>query len=553
MALWQLLDFKPGVDEEVQAGVEGALLASGLLYGEVTTGGEIRARNGQLLLTAQGPQALRSVRTLLTPAENAAVDATVVNAVLDRIALEPGHPTWLSPDGSWGNGPLTGCYRPAAARFIGAAARAAARAARLTEIDDLLQLQQRGQERSEHHDVLKDASKALEEHLVRAPRSARLATLRLQAAAARAQIVARRREARALAEEAERMQRAWTARNRSHQEICAALGMPEDIDGLLAVRGYAQQAQAACSNVDHAVETVTSHLDRHRKAWGRLDPVQERRTQAEETAESAWLTWSREAAALAALREALGADPDQVHRRLKEAEAELRRTEDRLRHSRSQIVKLTGLVASAEEKAQVARQKAVDAKAALIQQAQVLHQRLGHPSIAVALAAGTQPPPVLRSPDPAADDVLAAVRQVRAAVQRPDSTADATALMRALSLLERNTAGAYDITVTVEDDLHVVELADATGRRHIADAAADLRERRDRGRGALTQRERTAFHNFVLGGMAEELRQRLKEAEELVKAMNTSLGSITTSHGIGVKIDWRLSDAAGETSPRSKG
>ncbi|KUN35829.1 hypothetical protein AQJ30_24515 [Streptomyces longwoodensis] len=546
VALWQLLDFKPGVDEKVQAGVEGALLASGLLYGEVTAGGEVRAGDGQLLLSARGPRALRSVRALLAPAETA-IDAAVVNAVLDRIALEPGHPTWVSPDGSWGNGPLTGGHRPVAARFIGAAARAAARAARLVEIDGLLQqVQQRAQERSEHHEVLEEASKALEEHLVRAPRSARLATLRLQATAAREQIVACRKEARALAEEAERMQRAWAARHRSHQEICAALGMPEDVDGLLAVRGYALQAQTACSSVDHGAETVTGHLDRYRTALGRLDTVRERRTHAEETAESAWLIWSREAAALAALREALGADPEQVHRRLTEAEAELTRTEERLRHCRSQILTLTGLVASAEEKAQGAREKAVRATTFLAQQAQALHQRLGHPSIAVALAPGTQPPPELRSQDAAADDVLAAVRQVRAAVQQPDSTADATALMRALSLLERNTAGAYDITVTVEDDLHVVELTDATGRRHIADAAADLRERRDRGRGALTQRERTAFHNFVLGGMAEELRRRLKEAEELVKAMNTSLGSITTSHGIGVRIDWKLADAAGE-------
>ncbi|MFD0391790.1 TIGR02679 domain-containing protein [Streptomyces nogalater] len=141
---------------------------------------------------------------------------------------------------------------------------------------------------------------------------------------------------------------------------------------------------------------------------------------------------------------------------------------------------------------------------------------------------------------------------MRAAVRRPESTADATALVRAQSVLERHTAGAYDVTVTVEDDLHVVELTDASGRRHVADAAADLRERRDRGRSALTERERTAFSAFVLGGMAEELRNRIQEAERLIEAMNESLLPIKTSHGIGVQVRWRLADSANEHVMRIK-
>jgi hypothetical protein len=459
----------------------------------------------------------------------------------------------VSSDGSWGNGPLTGRHLPAAARYIGATARAAARAARLAEIDVLLeQLQQAAQARSEQQEALEAGLRDLESHLVEAPRSVQLATLRLQAATARADAVAGRRQAGALAEEAERIQRAWAARQRSHREVCAALGMPDDVDGLRTMQTCAEQSQTMCRDVDRAGEAVKKHLARRQLLLARLRTVRDRRSEAEGQAEAAALDWAREASALAALRESLGASPQEVHDRLDAAERELKQTKETLQRTNSQVLDLTGQVAAAKEKAQGAREKAREARADLIQQARALHRRLNHPALAVALVPGTVAPAALLSASATADDVLSAVREVRAAVQRPDSTADATTLVRAQSALERNTAGAYDVTVTIEDELHVVELTDASGRRHIADAAAELRERRDRGRSALTERERTAFHNFVLGGMAGEIRNRILEAESLIKAMNTSLEPITTSHGIGVKARWRLADSANEHITRIK-
>ncbi|WP_052744503.1 TIGR02680 family protein [Streptomyces odonnellii] len=552
-ALWQLLEFRPEVDAPIRAGVEGALLASGLLYGVLTQDGDVVVGNGQLLLGTGGPPALRSLRTLLVPARSDSREVARVNAVLDQVALSPGHPTWVSSDGSWGNGPLSGRHLPATARYVGATARAAARAARLAEIDVLLeQLQQAAQARSEQQDALEAGLRDLESHLMEAPRSVQLATLRLQAASARTDAVAGRRQAGVLAEEAERMQRAWTARQRSHREVCAALGMPDDADGLRTMQACAEQSQTMCRNVDRAGEAVKKHLARQQLLLAGLHAVRGRRSEAEEHAGSAALNWSREASALAALRESLGSSPQEVHDRLDAAERELKRTKETLQRTSSQVLDLTGQVAAAKEKAQGAREKAYEAQGALVRQAKALHGRLSHPALAVALVPGAVAPAVLLSARASADDVLAVMGEVRAAVQRPDSTADATALVRAQSVLERNTAGAYDVTVTIEDELHVVELTDASGRRHIADAAAELRERRDRGRGALTQRERTAFHNFVLGGMAEELRNRILEAESLIKAMNTSLQPITTSHGIGVKVRWRLADSANEHITRIK-
>lgn len=54
----------------------------------------------------------------------------------------------------------------------------------------------------------------------------------------------------------------------------------------------------------------------------------------------------------------------------------------------------------------------------------------------------------------------------------------------------------------------------------------------------------------MLGGVGEELRRRLAQAEQLVAAMNDSLSSIRTSHGIGVTLTWQLAEAAGSPVAR---
>ncbi|WP_446044653.1 TIGR02680 family protein [Streptomyces olivaceus] len=552
-ALWELLEFRPEVDAGARAGIEGALIASGLLHGVLTRDGDVVAREGQLLLSVGRPAALHSLRAVLAPACSDPADVRRVGAVLDQIAVEPGHPTWVSFDGAWGNGPLSGRHLPSAARYIGAAARAAARAARLAEIDVLLEeLQQAAQARSEEQDVLDAWLGELEEYLVQAPRSAELATSRLRAAAVRRDAVAGLRQAGILAQEAERLQRSWAARHLGHREVCAALGMPEDAEGLRAVQSCAEQAQAACRDLERVGAAAGKHFARHQRLSGQLDMIRDGRGGAEQEAEAACAAWSREASELAALRESLGSSPQKVHEQLDAAERALKQTGQALQRAHGDVLTLTGEVAAAKEKAHGAREAAHQARQALMLQAEVLHRRVSHPALAVALEPGTASPPALVSTSSSPDDVLAAVGEVRAAVSRPDGTADATALVRAQSVLERHTVGAYDVTVTVEDGLHVVELTDASGRRHVADAAADLRERRDRGRSALTERERTAFSSFVLGGMAEELRDRVVEAERLVGAMNESLGPITTSHGIGVQVRWRLADSAGEHVTRIK-
>lgn len=52
--------------------------------------------------------------------------------------------------------------------------------------------------------------------------------------------------------------------------------------------------------------------------------------------------------------------------------------------------------------------------------------------------------------------------------------------------------------------------------------------------------------------MGEELRRRLSQATQLVAAMNTSLKSIRTNRGIGVRVGWKLAEETGSDVSRIK-
>lgn len=549
--LWRVLEFVPGTDAQTQAGVEAALLASGLLHASFTAEGDVVALDGQLLIRAQGPTVLESLRRVLRPADDCGVPHQQIEAVLHRIALSPGHSTWVSPDGSWGNGPLTGCHQLPCARFIGAAARAVARAARLAEIEQhLAQLAQAAQVRSEKQERLDSSLRRLEEHLLLAPPSARLATLRLRASSARQDASALLREAEQMRVKVEEAEREWSARQHSHREVCAALGLPDDPVGLEAVQSAAGFAEHACAELERSSEALGRLFERHHHLVGEGVEMAASRKEAEERAESACRAWSREAAAVAALRDSLGADPQEIHDRLSEAERALVKAEQDLRRIQQAVHELNGSKAAAEARTRQADEDSLQARQELLRCAQVLHGRVSQPATAVALTSDPKAHDALLSVTASPGDIFSAVQAVKASLRTPDSTADATALIRAQSMLERNTAGAFDVIVTVDEGFHVVEVADATGRQHVAQAALSLKERRDRGRNALTQRERTAFHNFVLGGMAQELRSRIGEARKLVSGMDSSLDSISTSHGIGVNIRWRLADGANERVQR---
>ncbi|MFD5861483.1 TIGR02680 family protein [Streptomyces chartreusis] len=548
--LWQLLEFRPGLSEQHQAGLEAALMASGLLTAHVTSDGVV-SESGQLLLSADAPPAVPSARTALTVVADGPVAASRVTAVLDRIALDvPGHTTWVHRDGSFGIGVLRGRHSLPAARYIGAAARAAARAERLEQISqELAGLEAAAEGREQQRAAVHAQQAELEAHLAAAPRSHELSALRAQAVASRQTAAAKHRQATELTRAAEQARRQWSAAERSHQERCAAFSLPTAAADLAAVSEAADQAVAACQELITASKAVPPRLAAMARAGVAVEEARGRRQAAEDKAATQWAVWSAQAAELAALQESVGASAEEIHAKLAEVEAAaVQAEEERTRHSRT-VTDLAGRVGTAEANLETARRTSHEALAQLRHSAGLLAARASHPALAPA-ATGQRAQPMQPAASPA--ELAAAAQSVLEELPHSASRADATALLRALSVLEREMTGSYDVIITVDEGLHIVELADSDGRRYVTDAALDLKERRDRGQEALTSRERTAFQHFVLGGVAEELRTRIGQAHRLLTDMNASLRSITTSHGIGVRLRWNLAEDAGHPIARIK-
>lgn len=546
--LWQAVDFADGVPDQDRAGIESALLASGLLLGAVTGDGTLRAMDGQLLLHGDGPVAISPLSQVLT-VDPAVGNPAAVAAILDRVGYgADSHSTWVAADGGWGNGPLTGLHVTGAARHIGAAARSAARTARLEEIaGELTALDATDTARATARDELRADLDRLEEAVARAPRSQPVATAAALAIDAARRADRSRAAAREAGERAQQVRDEWTAALTGHRDACAAFSLPFDADALTQVERDSGEAARLCEVAASALQRLASRVAQHASAVERFASQTLYRKSVEERAETEWRNWHTQAAELAAVRAAVGADAARVRRELIEAEGTLSSTREELRTTRNLESDLSGKAGRAEAVAATARAGATQAHRQLEAAAAALQQRLDLPGVAAAALTGPLEPLAL------SEVTGTAVRSAAAAVLaalRPGQPADENALIRAQQILEREISGTFDVLAEVRDGVRLIELSDSSGRRTIAAAAAELARQRDEGKAALSERERSVFTDFVLGGVADELRRRLDQAETLVAAMNTSLSSIRTSHGIGVRLRWNAAESAGPSVAR---
>src|SRR5207249_4198263 len=109
---WRCVEFTAdlaGAGQQVQAGVEGALLASVLLTAVIQPDGAVVAADGEVLLSPAAIRPRRALSDALRPDPAAGPPAGVIAGVLAGIGFDdPDAVTSVSADGSWRNGPLRG-------------------------------------------------------------------------------------------------------------------------------------------------------------------------------------------------------------------------------------------------------------------------------------------------------------------------------------------------------------------------------------------------------------------------------------------------------------
>lgn len=547
-SLWRAVDFAAALGERERAGLEAALLSAGLLSADVTDAAVLRAEDGQILLTPDAPVASRSLDSALRWDPAGGLDEEVVDAVLARIGLGPGHGTWVDTDGSWAAGPLRGKHQAESARYIGAAARERARGERLRTINaELAELARRAEQRATDHRMLQDAVSRLKHHIGTAPRTSDLLGTRVAARSASetaAKSLQAATEARA---KVERLQRELAADRQTHEEHCVRLALPSTESALDEVVRKAGTVVDICQRLADKLRTMRRVLGKHVDALATVDAAASRRADAEQDAQNSWNVWRTEDEKFTTLTEALGAEADDVFRRLNVAEEEQRKARRKISVLSEDERDLDKAVDAASRDATEAQQQARQAAVTMRTALEVLVTRVSLPGIAEAATSGPAPDLVALC-EPGGPLTPARLDEIGVAVQRAlDRTgkaADQTALIRALNTVQGDVTNTFDLTPRTVEGMWLVDLTDATGRQPVALAAARLREQAVGAGAALTAREHEVFTEFVISGVGEELRRRMVQADALINAMNASLADIRTSHGIGVRLRWELAEPA---------
>ena len=546
--LWRCVEFTAdliGAGRQAQAGVEGALLAVGLLTAVIQPDGTVVAADGEVLLSsAPGMAAVRPREALsaaLRPDPAAGLSEDVIAGVSAGIGFDdPDAVTSVSADGGWRNGPLRGRHVADLARHIGAAARAAHRRERIAQIDaELADLGQAAAERAGQRAGL-DARTGRIDALVRAaPRTAELHAARRVAAKAAERAVGSASRAGEEESRARRLRAAWVAELGTHQAACAHLGLPAESDALEGAVAAARRAQDKSTQLGRELARLVERARRHAEQLRRAEEAAAGRDDTEQAAEESWSAWHAAASELAAQHAAVDLSLEQARAELAETQAARETTERDLHVAQKAEAALGPRLGKAEADRDQAERDAAEQTARLVAAAQRLNRGLARHGLAA--AASAEPLSGVVYPE-SPDDARSAVQEMLAAVPAPRQPASLTTVSNAFREFDREVSGQLDVRHTIDDNVLLVEVAGAGDEHTLAGAARILAARVEAGRAALSERERAVFTRFVLGGVAEELRRRVNQADRLIGTMNASLREIRTSNGIGVRLGWRLRD-----------
>jgi hypothetical protein len=529
------------VSDGARAGLEGALLAAGLLTAVITADGAVRAADGELLVSAGGVPAAVPLSTVLRPDPVAPLPTATIAAVLNSIGVDdPAAATSVSTDGSWRNGPLRGRYLVDHARYIGAAARAVHRQERIAAIDaDLAVLAGRVDQREQRRTELAEIDGRLGKLVRAAPRSSPLYAARRLAAEAIDRAERSSAEAARAAIRAREARASWVAEAEAHRGVCVHHELPVEANALQRTVDAARSAAERSGLLVRELGGLADAIARHESRLVRTEAAAGVRDDTERDAEDRWTEWHAAASELAAQHQAIDLSIEQARDELERTQRARNTTDAQHRAALKAVAEVGPQLGEARKASETAAARVLVEVEQLVAAAQRFTRRIALPGLTAAatherLAGIIHPEQV--------HEVRTGSLAVLAAVEEPRQPASASRVFDAFREFDREVSGQLDARHWLDDDVHLVEVAGAGDERTLAGAARVLAARVEQGRAALSEREREVFTRFVLGGVAEELRRRVNQAGQLIAAMNSSLRGITTTNGIGVKLGWGLRD-----------
>jgi uncharacterized protein (TIGR02680 family) len=557
--LWRVTDFASRLSGDERAGLEAALEAAGILDAWVTPDGNL-VSGDVIVVSGLAPVAGESCASLLVPAIDGAdpqaaalaeeTVASVLNAIGSGLAPAGGSPAWVSTDGRWRNGMLSGAWRKDRAGYIGEGARETARRARLLELErdlddertaiaeiDASLADVRARQRrlaDEHREVPPDAG-VRDAHTVGAEQRRQLARARAEQAKAAAKVQQRQQEL-AVAQAAA-------------EDFAADVGLPVVPDELAAVRTGVEAYRVALAGLWPAAEAAHTAIRAASDAESELADSRQLLFEAGE-----WAVEARDAADAAAriyaeLLATAGTAVEELQRRLgevtgalgrlKNSEADTRQREQAAIEARGQADGKQGELRTQVEEAARQRDNAVREFQAFA--------ATGLLRVAVAS---------LEIPDTeqpwAATPTVVLARAVNAEL---DSTDDGDAPWDRIQkrvteehklLADAMAARGHSAGLTLSEGVIIIDVL-FQGRSHdlpgLAEALTAEVEQRTT---LLSAREREILENHLLNEVAGTLQELISAAETEVGQMNEELESRPTSTGMKLRLLWQQARNAPE-------
>jgi hypothetical protein len=336
------------------------------------------------------------------------------------------------------------------------------------------------------------------------------------------------------------------------QTTAERLQLPATSGELAAVRDELREIQADVASARRELSALKLSVQRWRDRGEDWRQARQTEETAQERLENARLEHLNQQARLTTLEERIGASYAQVVAALERSESALRRTKQGLRDRDEALEKAVSEVARGKAGHDSAVRDRELALGGALKTLAVLRQVLSLPGLADAAiepAANDASAEAVPSVFPVVEDSPAGARtlveSVRAQVPKASEPASADSVRGSIRA-RRDSIGAGWDAVDRQPDLSlplIVEVINTSGQESPLPAAAQaVRASLTHLERLLSAEQQQALRNLLQGLVAREIADKMHAAEQMIGRMNRRLADITTSHGIGVRLQWKLRD-----------
>ncbi|WP_326602230.1 TIGR02680 family protein [Streptomyces sp. NBC_01800] len=555
---YRLVDFAELVTSADRAGLEAALEASGILDAWVSAEGVLLDPLTRDTLFQPGPELLPGAQSLASalrpaPQPECGITSKHVERLLAAIALAPASETTATSavhyDGSWRLGALRGRHHKSVAEYVGAAVRAETRRRVLAELEDQLgQAEKRLTDARTELAAADSRRRALTLAERDFPRAQQLSDAWSRTTSdekALRDLTARATRAARLAEDA----RALAVSARTEADATAsAHDLPTDATALDRVRTALAALLSGIGHLRRAVSGTVGRLGGSEADDGRYERAREGRLEAEGSYRIRLHQLRTAQQDLRTREAAIGSSEEEILTREQNAKQRIANAAGAIPTAERTHSELRDLRVRAEEEEKRLRTELADQETTVLDTGRALREAVDRPEVitGAGLERSSLPDHVSDNPGSDVRDRLRALRSLADAVEQAlgrsrGEVSDSTLLNRHTELRDQ-LAGGYDAQLEERDGIKVCRLLDDHGSHDVAVVGERIAVQSAEARGRLTEREREVFQRFLTGELGDHLSAQVITAAHLVAALNDTLKTVRTSHGLGVELLWKLDE-----------